>query len=277
MLTSVDVTNAGGDTINFSVLDTSNGYSVREILGLDPVKATLTTSSMAQVDGAQFQNSRRDMRNILMKLGLEPNYAVSTVQSLRSDLYNYLMPKEFISLAFYIDNVLAYTASGQVESFENAMFSADPEVNISILCYDPDFYGPDELVISDVSQMTPVVVPIEYAGTSDAGIIFSFNMDKNLDDLTITNTIPGNVNQKMEVIGSFVDGDVVTINTIPGQKAITLTREGITTSILYGLVTAANWIFFEKGTNYFSVSASNVGTAYTVPYTLTYTPKFGGI
>jgi hypothetical protein len=256
------------------VADFSSGYAVRDVEGLDPVTATLTTSSIAQQDGAQPQNDRRDTRNITMKLGLSPDYAKNTVRSLRSALYDYLMPKANIVLGFYFDSVLFATSAGQVESFENTLFSADPEVDISIICYDPDFYGPDPVVTSDTSKAgTAVPIVIGYDGTSDAGVVFTLAVDRDLTEVVISNTTPDGVLQKMTLDGTFVAGDIVTINTIPGSKAVTLTRGAITTSALSGLDSTSSWIALKKGDNSFRVITAEDG----VPFTMTFTPQYGGL
>lgn len=273
MLTAVDATNGTGGTLHLTIFDPENGYLVREITGLDPVNATLTSSKLAQRDGAVFQNARRETRNVVIKLGLEPDYAASTVDSLRSGLYDYFMPKENISLGFYIDEVLSYTIQGQIETFENAMFSADPEVDISILCYEPDFSAPEATVL-DVSTVDGTVeTPIEYTGTSDCGLIFEMTLTADLDEgFALYNTPPANAYQGMIIDAALLAGDIVTVNTIPGQKAITLNRGGTQSSLLYALQEGAIWLFLHRGTNYFRAYAEEDMSA-----TVTYTVLRGGI
>jgi hypothetical protein len=274
MLTAIDVTNPSGDTLQFPVQDPQGGYIVREVTGLDPVNASLITSTLAQVDGAQMQNSRRDVRNITMKLGLKPNYTIDTVQSLKSALYDYLMPKANVNLGFYIDGSLYVITSGQVETFENAMFSANPEVDISIICYDPDLYAPASVTVSDHTQSDNITTKtVQYNGTSEAGIIYNLHVNRNLSSFSLTNTNPDNVNQKVEFTGSFIPGDEIVLNTIKGQKAVTLTRAGITTSILYFMSSSPIWPSLKKGANLIGAFAPGIG----ISYDLIYTPKFGGI
>lgn len=273
MLTAVEITNTRGDTLRLPLADSANGYSVRDIEGLDPVNATLTTSTIAQDDGAQPQNARRDSRNVTMKLGLEPDYMMSTVASLRSGLYDYLMPKANITLGFYVDGSLFVTSQGQVESFENSMFSADPEVDISIICYKPDFFGVAPQVLSSSSRADTNTNIVDYPGTSPTGMIFTLNVDRTLNDFTVVSTTPSGVRQRMSVSGAFVAGDIVTITTIPGQKSVILTRGRGISSVLNYLSTPAQWISLEKGDNAFGVFTATAG----VPYTMTYTPLYGGI
>lgn len=273
MLTAVEITNIRGDTLRLPLADASRGYSVRDIEGLDPVNATLTTSTIAQDDGAQPQNARRDTRNITMKLGLEPDYMMTTVQSLRSALYDYLMPKANILMGFYVDGDLFVTSQGQVESFENSMFSADPEVDISVICYNPDFFAPEAEILSSNSRADTNTNVFTYEGTSDIGVIFTLNIDRTLSDFTFVNTTPSGIRQRMSVSGSFTGGDIVTINTIPGQKAVTLKRGALVSSVLYYLDTTAQWISLQKGANAIGVFTASAG----IPYTVSYTPQYGGI
>jgi hypothetical protein len=252
VLTAVAITNSRGSTLTLPLADTSNGYAVRDIEGLDPVDATLTTSSIAQQDGAQPQNAQRITRNITMKIGLEPNWATETVRSLRAGLYDYLMPKANITMGFYFDGELSAVIAGQVESFDNTMFSADPEVDISIINYDPDFYGPAPVEVEGLTKAdTSAPILIEYDGTSDAGFIFTLDIDQDIQDVTITNSGPDGLFQKMTLTGPFENEDVVTINTIPGSKSIVRTRGVLTTSALTGFDPTSTWLTLRKGTNTF--------------------------
>lgn len=273
MLTLVEVTNVRSDTLGLPIADASAGYSVKDIQGLDPVKATLTSSSIAQVDGAQPQNARRDLRNITMKLGLEPDYASSTVDSLRTSLYDYFMPKANIGLRFWKDGSLFATCNGQVESFDAPMFTQDPEADISVICYDPDFYAPSSSVLSASTTSDTNYHAIQYPGSSDAGFIFALAVNRIFSSFTIYNTLPDGSLQQFAVTGSFAPGDIVTMNSIPGQKALTLTRSGIPSSILFDADPANTWPFLQKGENDFRVYVN--GTS--IPYTLTYTAKYGAI
>jgi hypothetical protein len=273
MLTLVEVTNARGDTLQLPMLDASAGYSVRDIGGLDPVKADLTTSSIAQRDGAQPQNARRDSRNITMKVGFEPDYVETTVQSLKTALYKWFLPKANIDMAFYLDDVLYVTTSGQVESCDNPMFTDDPEVDISVICYDPDFYGPDAETVSGNTVSDTNTTLITYEGSTEAGIIFEMTLDRDLDAFAIYNTTPENVIQVFSAAGTFLDGDTLRMNSVPGSRSFTLIRDMIESSGMFYSDPLSNWISLTNGDNQFRVFADGAA----IPYSVTYTPKYGAI
>jgi hypothetical protein len=273
MLTLVEIMNARGDTLLLPMTDSSAGYAVEEIDGLDPVNATLTSSSMAQMDGAQFQNAQRGTRNITMKIGLEPDWVTDTVDSLRTNLYSYFMPKSNIQVSLFKDNALFAVTAGQVESFENSMFSADPEVDISIICYDPDLYAPSQDTQSWNSTQDTSVNVISYEGTSDAGISFTLSINTSINGFTLYNTTPDGILQKMDFEGiPMFSGDVVQIVTSQGQKSATLIHNGFSISLMPWMDATATWILLKNGTNNFRVHTATG----SVPYEVNYTAKYGG-
>lgn len=273
MLTQVQARNAQGAVLSLPFGDYSNGFAVEEIRGLDPVKATIVSSSFANLDGAQYQSSRRETRNIVLSLGLEPDYVTKSVRDLRTQLYSFFMPKSEVNLRFSLSDADTVEITGRVESFESDLFTAEPSVDISILCFDPDFTElTAELLEGDtVSDSTDTT--IEYNGTVETGIVFTLNVDRSLSEFTLYHKGPDNVLKSLDFAASLVSGDVLTISTISGQKSVTLLRSGVTSSILYGMSPQANWIELQPGTNYFRAYA----TGAAIPYTVTYTNRHGGL
>jgi hypothetical protein len=277
MLTQLSIQNSKGQTLALPMSDVSGGYAVRDIQGLDPVKATQVATTLAQVDGGQYQYSRRDARNITFKIGFVPNYASQSVASLRNALYNYLFPKSVITLIFYVDGSYFAQTVGVVESCSAPMFSQDPEVDVSVMCYDPDFYAQFSSQFNGTSVTTTTTSTIAYAGTTDTGIIFSLTHDMPSTSVNIYNIRPDGVSQRMTVAltspDNFVAGDILTIDTRPGSKAVVRTRGGVTSSILYALDPTSDWISLQNGNNAFRV----VNASDTRPYTVGYTNKYGAI
>lgn len=273
MLTKVEIVNVRGDILPLPLADFSGGYLVRDIQGLDPVKASLTSSSMAQVDGAQAQSARRDTRNITMKLGLEPDYDTLTVAGLRSQLYQYMLPKAVIGMNFYLDGALFAQTTGTVESLDNNMFSADPEMDSSIICYDPDFYGPNQVTVDGSTVADSTTQTITYDGTSDAGIIFTLTVDRTIAGFSLYNNKPDGTSQTFDFEGALVSGDVVTITSIPRQKSAIKVTSGTPSSVLYGVQPASAWINLGNGDNDFRAAVSGAA----IDYTIQYTPKYGAL
>lgn len=272
MLTLVTAQNAQAGTLLLPLQDSSGGYSVKDIQGLGPVKATLTSSQLAQMDGGQLHNARREPRNILMKLGLEPDYVSNSVSSLRADLYEFFMPKSRVTMGFSFDDVLLGTTDAVVESADTNMFTADPAYDISLICYDPDFLSPDPVVVNGSTTSGTGTTTIPYPGTSDAGIIFSVTLTASSTAIKLYNTRPDLKTQIIDILGTFLAGDQIVINTCPKSKAITVIRSGLNISALFYLQLGSEWISLGKGDNKFR--AYYTGTS--LPYTVQYTARYGG-
>jgi hypothetical protein len=208
-----------------------------------------------------------------MKIGFAPDYVNTTVQSLRSVMYDYFMTKALVTINFYVDDVLFVTTDGQVETFDNPLFVDDPEADISIVCYDPDLYAPVPSVLSTNTRSDTNTSLITYPGTSEAGLIFTLNVDRALSDFWITLQRPDNTRQKMELTGSYLAGDVITIDTRLESRSLTLVRGGTTSSLLSDFDETGTWLSLQKGPNQFGAFASGAG----IPYTMSYTAQYGAL
>jgi hypothetical protein len=277
MLTKVEVRTKQGDLLSLPLEDDS-GFLVQDIDGLDPVKAVLVSSSFAQLDGEQYHSSRREARNIKLQLGLDPDPATETVRSLRKKLYNFFMPKSEVSFRFYIqednDEILEVNIGAIVETCETAMFTNEPAVDISVMCFDPDFVELAPEVISGTTTSGETPMTIEYAGTVETGVELTLNVNRSLAGFTVYHVPPNDGIRTLDFANvPLVAGDVLKITTSTGAKGATLTRAGVTTSVLYGISPQSSWIELMPGTNTIRVYA----TGADIPLTLQYINKYGGL
>ena len=139
MLSRVDVTNSRGNVLSLPLEEDDGVYQVADIDGLHPVKASLSSTSYAGVDGEIFQSAKRPARNVKIKLDLDPDFNPKTYTDLRRDLYPFFMPKSQITLRFYLTSGLYLDIVGIVEDMSSPLFEEDPAVDISVMCYQPDF------------------------------------------------------------------------------------------------------------------------------------------
>lgn len=273
MLNKVEVRTDQGNLMTLSLTNPTNGYIVKNIDGLDPVKATMVSSSFAGLEGEQYQSSRRDKRNIVFKLGLEPDYSVNAVRDLRNGLYSFFMPKINVYLRFYMEGLTPFDIVGKVESLDSPLFTKDPEATISILCFDSDFYNPTPVSVSGSTVSTSSTTGISYAGSIETGITLTMNINRSLSEFIVYNTPADNIMQQLSFSSSLVNGDILKISTTPGSKSVRLTRGTSTTSVLYGVSPQSSWISLEPGVNQFRVYAAGAA----IPYTIEYTNKYGGL
>jgi hypothetical protein len=272
MLTKIEARNSQGDVLVLPMADISGGYSVQEIDGLGPVKTTIVTSKFAGTDGVQVQSKTREARNITFKIGYEPNYSSNTVSSLRDNLYDYFSSELSVDLRFYLDDGRVVSNTGHIEDFQTTIFSKTPAADISIIA-DPDFIELEDVTITGNSVNTTTETNVPYTGNADTPSEFSLAINRTLSQFTVYYRTPDGVLRNMDVASSFLAGDVVNINSTPGNKSITLTRNNVVSSILYAFSPQSTWHFLSKGTNTIRVYA----TGAAIPYTLKYRRRYGGL
>lgn len=204
MITSLTVVNEYNNYISITVGDPSAKYFIKNIDGLGPVKADITTSTYVTRDGSSFQNARATFRNIVMQLGFNPTYSTSNdpYGDLRRDLYSYFSPKSKIIIVFENVNMEPVYIDGWVESFEPTIFSKDPDVTISIICPEPYF-----------SSLTPNIslregsgsISLTNTGTMESGLIILLDgFYSTTPNFTITKTAP--TTEVMSYTGSLYSG-----------------------------------------------------------------------
>jgi len=272
-LSKVEVRTDQGVMLPLLLDDISEGILVQKITGLGPVRANIVSSSFARLDGEQYQSSRREKRNIVLQLGLEPDYTNQTVREIRNRLYQFFLPKKRVNLRFYTDNFPTVDISGYVESFDADLFTRDPSAGISVLCFDPDFYEPTQVTVSGSTVSSGVTGNIDYEGTVDTGVVFQLKVNRSITGFTIFNTPAGQPVQSLQVTGNFLSGDTIDISTVPGDKFAQMTRGGTRSSILYAVSPYATWTSLQPGNNAFRVYAEGAA----IPYTVRYTKKHGGL
>jgi len=273
MLTKVEVRTPTGMLLTLPLDDASEGFVVEDIDGLDPVKATLVSSSFALLDGAQYQSSRLEPRNILITIGLEPDYVTTSVRDLRTTLYDYFLPKSLVSLRFFLSDGLTVDITGYVESFNAELFTRDPQAIVSLMCFDPDFVELTPIVIEGDTVSDTTETLVSYPGTAPAGMKFVLSVDRTLTEFTIYHRDPSDNLHLIDVSAALEADDVVTINTNDGLKSMLLVRDSVESSILYGMNRPSEWLNFTKGDNHIRFYA--IGAA--IPYTVEYTPRHGGL
>ena len=273
MITQVEVRNTSGDLLTFVLDDTTDGFVFEDLEGTDPVKATLAYSKVQGRSGGVFQNVQRENRNLKLILTLEPDYIDTSVYDLRVQLYNFFMPESQVYLRIFLDNDLVVDIDGYVESCDAPSFVQDPKATISIVCFDPDFVAIDSVVIEGDTVDDTEDTTILYEGNVSTGLKIVLNVDRVLSDFTVYVKAGDNVVRTFPIQGSFIADDVITINSTPDEKAVTLLRDNVTTSILYAKSPQGEWPVFTRGVYHFRIYTDGA----PIPYTVEYVPRYGGL
>lgn len=273
MLDKVEVRTDQGTLLTLLLEDISEGFVVEDIPGLDPVKATLVSSGFAQLDGTQHQASRRESRTIQFKLKMEPDYALTTVGQLRSRLMSFFMPKSIVNMRFFHSEFGQVDIQGRVEDFDAPQFVQEPRATITVFCNQSDFVDITPVTFNGNTTSGTSEVTLNYPGSVESGMQFKLMPNRTIGDFTIyLRRADGSV-RLLEFVYPMVSGDVLDISTIPRAKGAYLTRASAQSSVLYGVSPYSDWLQLYPGENLIRVFAD--GTP--VPYSITYTKKYGGL
>lgn len=252
---------------------------VFNIEGLGPVKAEITSTPFATGHGELFQGSATGKRNIVMTLGLNPDWEFQTMSSLRQLLYRYFMPEAWTKLKFISDHLPDCEIEGYVESFEPNMFSQDPEIQISIICPKPDFIESNSTIFYGTVDDGSVEIAYDYRGTVDTGL------ELRIDVTPANPSYSGDISvvaTAFEVPQTFTVEDVL-INTTKYFKLSSIRNakrvqsvsvvDGTPTNLLAKMTTDSIWPLIKPGENLLKV----IGSETDLAYTLAYFNRFGGL
>ena len=273
---------------------------IRGIDGLGPVKADIASTQYGLIDGEFYTGGTVGKRNMVVTVGLNPDWEDQTISSLRQELYKYFMPKRHVTTRFYADHMETVEIEGYVESVEPNMFSNEPEMQISILCPYPHFKAIIPTVAVGRTQapgayaafkalplqdrndtIDPhVAIDVLYRGTVSSG--FEFNLKPSLTIPAYTGPVAvGNnalVYEELRLVDVTVDGvQHLELGTVVGSKYIVSveTATGVRTSIIGHKDSASDWLQLYPGENFIQciVDAAFVGQ----DWELTYYNTYGGL
>jgi len=248
---------------------------VRNIDGLDPVKASVNTSPYGSIDGASHTGSSVLTRNIVLTLRPNPDWNDWSYEGLRRLLYSYFMPKLLTRLVFYSDDMVPVEISGVVEGVSVDMFSKDPQLIVSIVCPDPYFTALEPVVLTGLTGNTPIIV--DYQGNIEAGMHVKVSATADPPPADIAIQI-GNPRITYFGVHAVVNSSLFfEMSSLPMQKFVQNVNigTGVITNLLSNVYIQEGslWPTFQPGENEFSV-ITNVGVH---DWELTYFERFGGL
>lgn len=256
---------------------------VRNIEGLGPVKADIKTTPFATGRGVLYQGGNTGFRNIVLTLGLNPDFAVyPSMATLRQILYRYLLPEQRTKLRFYSDEIPTVEIEGYVESFEPNIFSEDPEVVVSIICPDPDFVSEATIIEGTVTELLEGP-EFEYVGTIPTGFELKVEATEGAPSfnglLMIAISSPGLSDQYFNVEPVLIDASqYFSLSTAKPKRVRTLSTDGFgtpPTNLMPNLTAGSVWPKINQGQNTINVTtlAEDVGQHWT----LAFFSRFGGL
>ena len=253
---------------------------IRNIDGLDPVKASVNTSPLGSIDGTQYVGSSVADRNIVLTLHPNPDYNVWGPEDIRKLLYEYFIPKSQIRMVFTSDDdtpdVEIY---GIVEDVQGSMFGKDPELIVSIICPDPYFTAVDPVVWTGKTHLdgtTPIIM--DYDANIETGLYLKVTFAAGQPAPATTAVQIGNPMLTYFAVSAVISATAFfEMSSVPGSKYIQGTN--LSTAVignLLGNITAHGgslWPILKPGKNNVSI-ITNVGAH---DYTLSYLRRYGGL
>ena len=253
---------------------------IRKIDGLGPVDATINTSDYGEIPGAFFTGSSIGFRNIVLTVGLNPDYADdSSMEYLRSYLYAYFMPQKEVTLKFESTHLEDVQITGIVESLTPNIFSKDPEVQVSIICPDPDFVAVDSVTVSGTvgTVLVPTLAQINYPGSVETGFVLTVSPTGAVPTYNSTVRLLAYYQglRSLEIAASINVSQYLQIDTQDKRRAVSsVTPTGtLIQNKLGATIQTTLWPRLFPGLNEVGVVENVAGQKWD----LTYTPRYGGL
>lgn len=234
-------------------------YDILSIDGLYPPSANVNIAENANFDGGTEKNSRLNTRNIVLTIAIH-----QPIEQNRIALYKYFRVKKHCKLYFSNGTREVYI-EGIVEALPVPQWANKERAQVSILCPNPYLIDTkqSETSFSIIESLFefPFSLPAEgqefsrmefnkeetiIAGDIETGMDIQIIATGSASNPVIYNT---DTLESLKVNINLVRGDVLRINTNRGQKAITLTHEGVTTNVINDLEPGSKWLQLEPGAN----------------------------
>ena len=281
------IENASGEVLTLTGVESE--FQVVSITGLNPPQAQLNLTDIAGMDGAKFNSSKLQTRNIVITLKIN-----NEVERNRQILYLFFRTKE--KCVFYFTNQNRnVNIVGYVENVECDLFSDAELMQISIICPYPYFQSINQIIedISneqaafyfpfsiDIDEPIPISTYTENRtanvinnSESESGAIIQINVLENVSKIEIRNTDNGD---DFTLNYSFEAGDQIIINTNKGQKSVRLIRGGLSTNIFSAV--AQGSVFFQLGIgdNHFSYLVDDGADDEFIFITFKFANQFRGV
>ena len=195
------IENSSGEVLTLTGIEPV--YQVIDIKGLNPPHAQINTSTIVGLDGAVFNSSKLNTRNLVLTIKINGD-----IEANRQQLYNYFRTKEKCTF-YYSNNSLNVSIEGYVESLECGLFTKSEQAQISIICPYPYFKSIDEVIQDSsnvipafsfpfsINQNAPVIISsinesggiiVNNYSESEAGTTIEINISNSFSSIELLNT-----------------------------------------------------------------------------------------
>jgi predicted phage tail component-like protein len=251
----------------------NSAYVVESIDGLFPPDGVINLSRNATEDGSVFNSAYIDNRQMIVTMAIN-----QPVEENRQELYKFLKVKHKVRLFFSNENRDVYI-DGYVQNMQIGFFDVKQVAQITVICPDPLFKSVDENMtpFSYVVDLFEFPFSIEIEDGVVQSIPFSeirreatksvinhgdfetgFQLEINTSGAVVDPIVSDS--ETLEYFGlvySFQEGDLIRIDTRSGHKSVTLTRSGVTTSLIGYIKPGSTWMQLRPGDNVIRIDATS--------------------
>lgn len=261
------IQNSSGNVLTLTGIEPV--YQIISITGLNPPNAQINTTTIVGLDGAVFNSSKLETRNLVLTIKINGN-----VEQNRLLLYSYFKTKDWCKF-YYSNNTLNVSIEGYVQNVECDLFTNNELAQISIICPYPYFRSLTEILTDSSNSLPQFVFPFSinigepviissldsdsdgitvYNGSdTETGAIVQIEVLQAASSIEIKNVSTG---EDFEINFSFLADDTIIINTNKGQKSITLIRAGVISNIFSALQPGSVFFQLYPGVNNFDFLVS---------------------
>lgn len=264
----------------------NNAYAISSIDGFDPPEATINTTKNANYDGEVYNSSFMNSRQVTITLAIN-----GPAETNRINLYRFFKSKSPVRLYYKTKSRDVYI-DGYVKSMQVGFFDKKQTAQIVVECPRPQLNGS----VEDVQEFSAIYPLFEFPFSIEAaGIPFSEIILAQEKSIINHGDLETGVKINIHAMGQIVNpkiynvdtgeriilnatmqaADDIDINTIQGEKEITLTRNGVTSNLIGALDFSSSWIQMMPGDNVFTVAADS-GAEY-LHVTFTMVDQFEGV
>lgn len=233
----------------------SGPFVLKSVEGLGPPEVVVRLKRTV-LEKAVYQGKTAALRQIIALVGLQPDWNEGqTPEQLRTQLYSLLTPRygQMVRVDVMYNGVSQGYAQGQVSKLETALFSKDPEVQITLDCDYGYLLAPNSVVQSPVK--TAIAGATSFTVTNDGTAPAHFRMGVTLqanvgNSLVLSDSDP--LGQKLQIDGiNWAAGDKLLIDTRPGQRGVWRGAQGAAyVSVLNNLnASLSEWMHLYSGNN----------------------------
>ena len=253
--------NEYGNTLNFGM---GSPYTISEIEGLSPPNANINLSETALIDGQRYNSSKVEIRTINIAFAIE-----YSAEKNRLNVYDILHVKKPVTV-YYKSDLRDVFIEGCVSKLDVTHFEMKQIVTIEIVCPAPYFKSAQEVVNELSTIINSFHFPF-FGTTAPDNIVFGYIQKQS--NVTVKNS--GEINVGMIITlyargevsnpkifnyetGDFIGlnytmqtADLITINTMAGEKTVTLLRNGERYNIFNNVMKNSKWLQLEGNESVF--------------------------